>query len=210
MFDPDWWQDNGSLTRIGGGRGGVHLVHASGERPWVLRHYRRGGFVARMIDDRYFFSGEERTRSFREWRLLAEIVALGLPAPRPVAARYTRQGTTYTADLLTVQIQDASPLSAFIASGTAQVPWASVGATIRRFHDAGICHADLNAHNILIGADGTVHLLDFDRGSMRGAGRWRHANLARLKRSLDKIAAAGPRSFVPGQWQALQDAYANR
>jgi 3-deoxy-D-manno-octulosonic acid kinase len=50
-------------------------------------------------------------------------------------------------------------------------------------------HADLNAHNILIGDD-QLWLIDFDRGEIRVTGTaWKLANLARLKRSLLKIGA---------------------
>jgi 3-deoxy-D-manno-octulosonic acid kinase len=64
-----------------------------------------------------------------------------------------------------------------------------VGALIARFHAAGVDHADLNAHNILV-ADGKLWLIDFDGGEIRGTGTaWKLANLARLKRSLLKVGA---------------------
>jgi hypothetical protein len=45
---------------------------------WVLRHYRRGGAVARrLLADRYVWAGEERVRAFAEWRLLARLHASG-------------------------------------------------------------------------------------------------------------------------------------
>ena len=37
--------------------------------------------------------------------------------------------------------------------------WIAIGRCLRRFHDLGVCHADLNAHNILIGqAQGSIGL----------------------------------------------------
>jgi 3-deoxy-D-manno-octulosonic acid kinase len=66
--------------------------------------------------------------------------------------------------------------------------WRSVGRTIAAFHREGVHHADLNANNIVIGeVDGTVYLLDFDRGRLRRRGSWEDEVLARLKRSLEKI-----------------------
>ena len=62
--------------RAAGGRGTVAFVR-DGERRWVLRHYRRGGLVARLLDDRYLWTGADRTRAFREWRLLRELRAAG-------------------------------------------------------------------------------------------------------------------------------------
>ena len=41
-----------SLEETAGGRGAVAFLR-DGERRWVLRHYRRGGLVARVLDDTY-------------------------------------------------------------------------------------------------------------------------------------------------------------
>ena len=46
--------------------------------------------VARLFGDRYLFTGEQRTRSAREFRLLAELSRRGLPVPAPIASRYVR------------------------------------------------------------------------------------------------------------------------
>ena len=46
---------------MAGGRGSVVFLRDSVRR-WVLRHYRRGGAVASLLDDRYLWTGEERTR----------------------------------------------------------------------------------------------------------------------------------------------------
>ncbi len=65
--------------------------------------------------------------------------------------------------------------------------WAAIGRCLRRFQDYGLCHSDLNAHNILLRGEEEVFLIDFDNGRRRGPGLWRDANLARLRRSLDKL-----------------------
>ena len=72
VFDVEHWRAQGSLQEIAGGRASIAVVNTGAER-WVLRHYRRGGFVARLSRDRYLWLGESRTRSFAEWRLLAEL-----------------------------------------------------------------------------------------------------------------------------------------
>ena len=82
--------------------------------------------------------------------------------------------------------------------------WHRVGATVAAFHTAGICHADLNAHNILIDHSDAVHLIDFDRGSVRVPGSWMGSNLKRLSRSLVKLGGPSPTSQA---WQALLDGY---
>ena len=66
-----------------GGRGTVAFVTTAQGRRWVLRHYRRGGLVARWLDDRYAWRGQSRTRSFAEWRLLRQLRAWNLPVPSP-------------------------------------------------------------------------------------------------------------------------------
>ena len=163
--------------------------------------------MARLVADRYLWTGEEATRAFRELRLLALIESLGLPAARPVAARYVRAGPWYRADLLTVAIPATRPFAERLDAAPDDPLWRRVGATIRAFHDAGIRHADLNARNVLVGDDGAVHLIDFDRGVRSRPGRWRAANLARLARSVEKFGGPGPGT---ASWRALLDGYAGR
>ena len=173
----------------------------------MLRHYRRGGLVVRLVADRYLWRGAEATRAFRELRLLAELESRGLPAVRAVAARYVRTGLGYRADLLTVAIPGARSLAARLRDGLAPGEWASVGRPIRAFHDAGVRHADLNAHNVLFDADGAVHLVDFDRGAIVTPGAWREANLARLRRSLVKLGAFAADAASAPAWLALRAGY---
>ena len=191
----------------GRGRGAVLFIDA-GAGDWVLRHYRRGGFVGRLVSDRYVYAGAERTRSFREWRMLARLHAQGLPVPQPVAAAFRREGPCYRADLVTRRIAGAEPLSARLAAGAA-VDWRGIGAVLAEFHAAGACHADLNAHNVLLDEAGETWLLDFDRGRFRAPGRWEGRNLARLERSLRKIAREpGAPAFSSVGWAALLAGYA--
>jgi 3-deoxy-D-manno-octulosonic acid kinase len=208
LFDAGAWIEIGAATQPSAGRGETIFIEHAGAS-WVLRHYRRGGFIASLTRDRYVWTGEERTRAFREWRLLHDLHAAGLPVPAPVAARYRRRGITYTGDLITERIAGGQPLSALLGAGAlAPGTWGAIGRCIRRFHDAGVCHADLNAHNILIDAGQRVSLIDFDRGTRRSPGRWRAANLARLKRSLEKITRGGPPGrFSAPEWNAVRQAY---
>ena len=206
VFDVEHWRAQGSLQEIAGGRASIAIVNSGAER-WVLRHYRRGGFIARFSRDRYLWLGESRTRSFAEWRLLAELRRRGLPVPAPVAARYVRGVLTYRADLITEHLPNTRTLADAITG--AQLPregWEAVGKTIARFHREGVHHADLNAHNILLDQSGApnVYLLDFDRGAIRHRGAWEQEVLARLRRSLEKIKAHRPNvSFGDEQWNWL-------
>jgi 3-deoxy-D-manno-octulosonic acid kinase len=207
-FDADWWRTRGPVSTPSGGRGSALVVRTPAGAA-VLRHYRRGGLMARVNPDRYLWQGEDRTRPFREFDLLAEMVAEGLPAPAPLAARYTRIGPWYRADLLTQAIEDANTLGQRLTDAPSQIDWALIGATIGRFHARGFFHADLNAHNVLL-CGTACHLIDFDRGERRAtAPAWMQANLARLRRSLDKLSAAQRLPDFDGErWLSLQRAHA--
>ena len=204
-FDLDSWR--GSVDQAAGGRGAIAYLR-DGERRWVLRHYRRGGAVARLLADRYLFTGAGRTRAFREWRLLRELVALALPVPHPVAARYLRDGLFYRADLITEELPSRLTLAQALAAGPLPPErWAAVGRCIGRFHAHGVRHADLNAHNVVLDPRGDVYLLDFDRGRIVARGAWELAVLARLERSLCKVTNNFPADrFGPAQWTQLLEA----
>jgi len=204
-FEPEAWRERGALRQQSGGRGGVAILDTpAGE--CVLRHYRRGGMVAKLMGDRYLWSGAEHTRSFAEFRLLGRIASLGLPSAQPVACRYVRAGLFYTADLMTRRIEHAQTLAECLASGQMDGEMAElVGALVARFHRAGIWHADLNAHNVLV-TDDELYLIDCDRGRQRDpADSWQQANLARLRRSLVKLGAAaqGEAAFEEQLWKPL-------
>lgn len=202
-FEPSWWRAGGGAAATEGGRGAAFVV-ATPFGDCVLRHYRRGGLVARALGDRYLWTGEARTRAFAEFRLLEALAARGLPVPTPVAARYVRSGPFYRADLLMRRIPQSQTLAQRLAGGHADAAtFARIGATIAAFHAAGAYHADLNAHNIMLGDEG-VHLIDFDRGELRQASRdWQQSNLDRLKRSLAKIGAPD----LDTRWAALVRGY---
>ncbi len=205
VFEPAYWQAQGALETRRGGRGTVAFVRASGDRRWVLRHYRRGGLIARLADDLYVWTGADRTRSFREWRLLRQLRAWGLPVPAPVAARYQRAGLFYRADLLTAEL----PVRRTLTQALQQVPlpteaWHAIGQCVGSLHARGVQHADLNAHNLLVGAGNDVYVLDFDRGRIRARGAWERAVFTRLQRSLLKVTAGLPEDrFTDAHWHAL-------
>ncbi|MCH8499653.1 MAG: 3-deoxy-D-manno-octulosonic acid kinase [Marinobacter sp.] len=191
-----------------GGRGGAWFI-ADGPRRWVLRHYLRGGLAARLSRDSYLFSGEERTRSFREFRLLQALGRLGLPVPAPVAAGYCRQGRRYSAAILLERLEDVRPLGDLVGQ-LSPSQWQRVGQVIGRFHRAGVYHADLNCFNVLI-RDDQVFLIDFDKGELRQPGSpaqgWQARNLQRLQRSLRKLPESAYTTTLDACWRQLLTGY---
>jgi 3-deoxy-D-manno-octulosonic acid kinase len=206
-FDPEHWRARGELEGTAQGRGATSYIRAEGQR-CVLRHYRRGGWMARLSADRYPWHGEDATRPFAEWQLTYRLHRAGLPVPAPVAARYARRGAGYTGDLITERLPAVGSLYECLRTGALSiVTWVSVGRCVRRFHDLGVCHADLNAHNVLLSEE-AVYLIDFDRCQLRGPGLWRDGNLVRLRRSLEKLTWGLPADrFGESDWHALLDGY---
>lgn len=207
-FGDRYWRELDLIVGEAPGRGAVLFVRR-GTRNWALRHYRRGGAVARLTADRYLWTGLERTRPFREWRLVRNLHDAGLPVPNPVAAHVSRSGLTYRGDIITERIADTRSLASAMAAGRIDAgAWEAVGTTLRRFHDRGVDHADLNAHNVLLDAGMRVFLVDFDRGAVRtGGSGWKRRNLRRLRRSVDKIARSCGGEFGEPAWRRLLRGY---
>src|SRR5699024_2618221 len=195
-FDPAFWESRGALLGRGGGRASACFID-SPAGACVLRHYHRGGMVANILGDRYLWTGRDNTRCFVEFRLLAQMREWQLPVPEPVAARYCRRGMHYTADLVTRCIDSAHTLAECLHGPSLDVELASrCGAEIARFHQRGIWHADLNAHNILVTPE-NIFLIDFDRGELRQPARaWREGNLELLRRSLSYLGDAADSTSV--------------
>ncbi len=209
LFEPAYWQSQDAIVGEASGRG-VTLYVDAGVAHWVLRPYRRGGMFARLVERGYLFTGQDRTRCFREFRVLAELFEAGLPVPRPVAARFVRRGLVYEAALITVRIPDSETLAKALKRGPlAPETWLAIGRSLNKIHEHGLCHADLNAHNILLDNSHNVYVIDLDRATIRpAADRWRQSNLARLRRSLNKVSVEEGAEFRGDpDWAALLAGY---
>jgi 3-deoxy-D-manno-octulosonic acid kinase len=208
VFSIDFWQAGDAVTGSSHGRGVTWFVRDR-ERELVLRHYRRGGLFGKLVQDLYAGVSVPASRAMRELSLLAQMTQAGLPVPPPVGARMTRFGPLYRADLLIGRIAEAGDLLAVLKdSALTPAQWQRIGATIARFHAAGIDHTDLNIHNILLDARGQSWLIDFDKCAQRPAGSWQQANLDRLLRSLHKEKRLHPTlHWHEEHWPALLEGY---
>lgn len=203
LFDPA----NPELNAIAVGHGGrqaAWFVHGEFGRA-VLRHYRRGGAVARISADRYIWRGASATRSMAEFRVLSRMYSRGLPVPRPLAAAYWRQGLGYRAAIMIERVDDSRTLTQFVRSGDPSGDWPQIIAqSIFFMHEAGFWHADLNAYNILLDAHGKAWLIDFDKAREgRLSSKNRINNLKRLRRSLIKVAQSSGDLW----WKDINRAY---
>lgn len=175
-------------ARVLHGRGTVYVVPRPGSPAggrWVVRHYRRGGSVARLLGDRYLRLG--RPRPLREFAVTRALETIGVPAPRAVGAAVYFRGAFYSGDLVTEYLPDTADLAAVLfrapdpdgrptdpVGGVGPVaghgpvagrgpaggldPVEAMGAAgrlLRLLHQRGVAHPDLNLKNVLVRAAGT-------------------------------------------------------
>jgi 3-deoxy-D-manno-octulosonic acid kinase len=223
--------DRARPFRPPGGRGDLARVPAGDLGEAVVRPYRRGGLAARVATSRYLLGD----RAFRELALTLRLLRAGVPAVEPLAAVQSACRPGYRAALVTRFVPDAAPAPGVLAAGPrgdggpagrsaddgrgsgetgARRPEARhalrrMGRAVRRLHDAGGHHPDLNAHNFLLPDDPErpAVLLDFDRARtlpppLPGPlARW---SLRRLRRSLAKLGLEAALEA----WDAFEEGYA--
>jgi 3-deoxy-D-manno-octulosonic acid kinase len=166
-----------------GGRGSIQRFACAGGAG-ILRGYRRGGVARHFLKDAYVLAN----RPLREFRIhrYAEINAL--PVPELLGVCWRRGGLLVRGAIATRELS-ARTLHAYLAETPADAAavLTACGALIRRMHDLGIWHADLQIKNILVG-DGGPWLIDFDNARLRAhlSPLQRARNLLRLRRSLEK------------------------
>ncbi|NGN99183.1 3-deoxy-D-manno-octulosonic acid kinase [Grimontia sp. S25] len=208
-FEPVFWEQNSKV--IGSARGRGITLFVQGERlPMALRHYHRGGLFGKLVSDQYWFSGWKNTRCYQEFVLLRHLRESGVNVPQPVAAKASKAGLlSYRADILVELIQNAKDLVKVLAD-TDLTPhiWFAIGKEVAKMHHAGVCHTDLNAHNILLDDNNRVWLIDFDKCGLRKGNSWKQTNLNRLLRSfLKEKSKAGIKFDEANHWGWLVDGY---
>lgn len=196
---------------------------AEGER-WVVRHYRRGGAVARINEDRYLDIGTRRP--VRELKASHAARERGLPTPQVIGFAFHPTGVWYRADIVTRWVPDSVDLAAVLfpddpASQPAERgrrAMALTGELVRRAHEAGLVHNDLNLKNVLLqhfdadaGERASGWLLDLDRAAVTRdsvAKFERDLMLRRFARSLKKWEKKRRTKLTHGEREAFAEAYA--
>lgn len=208
FFEIDFWREHNAIRGKAVGRNTTWFVEDEvGHK--VLRHYYRGGMIGRVMEDTFLHVAESKSRAMAEFTVLAKLHRKGLPVPRPCAARMVRSNLVYRADIMLTRINNARDLVAILQERSLnEQEWQSIGHTIRRFHDAGLYHADLNSHNILLDDSGKSWLIDFDKCHFRQPGSWSRENMDRLLRSFRKeLSLHEAFRWNEQDWKALQQGY---
>jgi 3-deoxy-D-manno-octulosonic acid kinase len=207
MFTSQYWQTQNAITGQAKGRGTTYFFqHHNNE--YVLRHYRRGGSIGKVLSDQYLYTGLEQSRAWQEFKLLQYMKTLDLACPTPIAAMLNKSGLYYQADIISTKIPFAQDLHNILLDRilTTDV-WQKIGQTIAEFHNNQIYHHDLNIHNIMLDAKHGVWLIDFDKCGIKQGENWKKLNLARLKRSFEKEQRLHNIHWQLADWQMLMSAY---
>jgi 3-deoxy-D-manno-octulosonic acid kinase len=186
------------------GRGIPYEAHDDRGRPVVVKALRRGGLPSKVRRSTY---GLERLAA--EMAVHQEAVRRGVPVSRlAFGAVWGAAPKGEVAFLATFRIERTRAL-AEILSGPFRdredrrrrhAALRSVGRAVRRAHDLGLEHADLNIGNLLIGEVGSsghepeAWVIDLGLSTLGTslAGGQRASNLVRLLRSAEKHLGSDP------------------
>ena len=208
-FDPQKLEKNDEIIGQSVGRSTTYFFEKDG-KGFVLRRFYRGGLLSKWVEDSYFFLGIRRTRAYRELNMLREMRRMDLPVPQPVALMIKKKGLVYRASIIIRLIKKSQDLFHILRKrALTDSEWVAVGALIRRFHDKGVYHSDLNIHNILMNKKGEMWLIDFDKGRFVEPNASNlEGNLSRLKRSLIKESKKWPNfHWRAPDWDLLMKGY---
>lgn len=183
------------------GRGRAPSVALDAQTSMVLRHYRHGGLLAPLFGSLFRGPG----RPLQELHVTTRAEAAGAPVPRvlclvlwPVFGPFwsaligTREERP-ASDLLTA-VQKAPPDEVIrLARATGQA--------IRRLHDAGVEHRDLQLRNVLVSGEHgeRIVVVDLDRAIFH---RYGVVPVGRRARNLGRLARS---TVKEGLWGGIVD-----
>jgi len=176
------------------GRGAAPSIELRRDVSVILRRYQHGGIFGGLT--RMLHLGP--SRALQELRVTARAEASGAPVPHVVClALWPAAGPFWSALIGTREERGARDLLEVLRTGhdarERRILLREVGAAVRRLHDAGVDHRDLQLRNILV-VDENGHrrivVIDLDRAVYhpdgRLASRLRARGLGRLTRSVVK------------------------
>ncbi len=192
-----------------GGRGGARRLVLPGGRAVYVRQYRRGGLMRLLWKDLYLRRPE---------RPLIELVATevaraaGCPVPTVLAVCVQEAGLFYRAWIVTEEVDGARDfIEAYRDSDTERRRrlLRDVGVQVRALESAGVYHADLNGHNVLVDDGGRITFIDFDRAYVDRPGQTERSRgvMQRFLRSLTKLCQALAVEAEPDALRLLESGY---
>lgn len=208
-FDKEYWQQQSKIVGAKKGRATAWFF-CHHDLTAVLRHYWRGGLVGKVLSDQYLYRGIEKTRVYKEFALMMQLIKLGLNVPMPIAAKICVSGLIYRGDIITQAIAGAQSLLDVLKVRTlTEQELLKIAEVIAKFHNHGVYHADLNINNVLFDDTGEVFIIDFDRGELKTPHlSWQQANMARFARSFNKEQGRNQvMHWQQSDWQQLHTAY---
>jgi 3-deoxy-D-manno-octulosonic acid kinase len=200
LTDPSGWERllEESGTVVARGAIARHALPSGARR--VLKQLRRGGWVGPLWRDRFLGA----RRLLDNLRLPLEALSRGVATPRPVALLIVEGPLRFFRGWLAVEeITDARDLaSRFVsASPPSRAGLVRVMSLVRRMHEVGLEHRDLNLGNLLLsdgaGRDGAAYVIDLDGARLHD----RPLPFARCQQALRRLE----RSFVKLLGPTVQD-----
>jgi hypothetical protein len=214
LDDPAEWRLLLSAAPSGAGRGSTARLLLPDGRRLVLKKLLRGGAAGRLR--RELFSGTARLLGNIVTPLMAAERGIATPAPAALLMVPGPPGF-YHAWLAMEEIASASDLSTIIDSGSSVSLDQAAAAMrlVRRAHDNGLDHRDLNLGNILVrttaAGECEAFIIDLDKARLAAGKlpfRRKLAALLRLERSyLKRMALSGVR-VVRGERECWYELYA--
>jgi 3-deoxy-D-manno-octulosonic acid kinase len=153
-----------------GGRVSVSRIKLDGIGPVVVKTFRRGGLLARLVERTYLRTGKVRSRI--EFEQMEKALKMGVRTPKPVAFAY-KGSLFYQAWLITREIPSAQSLAQLsnTAPNQATAALQELDRQVSILIDHKILHADFHPGNVLVDESGRVYLIDFDKASTYAGSR---------------------------------------
>ena len=100
---------------------------------YVLRHYRRGGLIGKVLSDQYMYTGIEKSRAWQEFKLLLRMKNMDLNCPTPIASD-VEEDAYYQADIILKKISSAKDLHhILLANSLSADVWKKLGKPLPNF-----------------------------------------------------------------------------
>ncbi|MFI5208666.1 MAG: lipopolysaccharide kinase InaA family protein, partial [Gemmatimonadales bacterium] len=133
------------------GRGEAYGV-LLGDARVVVRHARRGGALAGLLGDRYVGA----PRFVREIDIADRLSRAGVATPRVLVGVMYKSLLVHRADVATERVDGTDLFTMFFGKDAPQGElrreiFRAVGTLVRKLHNAGFVHPDLQLRNVLVG-----------------------------------------------------------